>query len=99
MAQVPPLPLGPSAGVPGSVPNQLSIETTVQPERDLAQPGVRPDEFGGTAELGFWRLSVIRFLHHLVAPGALVILRACVLAAIVVPITTADLCRCGRGRL
>ena len=43
MAQVPPLPLGPSAGVPGSVPNQLSIETTVQQERDLAQPGVRPD--------------------------------------------------------
>ena len=53
MAQVPPLPLGPSAGVPGSVPNQLSIETTVQQERDLAQPGVRPDEFGGAAELGF----------------------------------------------
>ena len=42
MAQVPPLPIGPSAG---GVP-QLSVETTVQQERDLAQPGVRADEFG-----------------------------------------------------
>jgi len=93
MAQVPPLPLGPSVGVPGSVPNQLSIETTVQQERDLAQPGVRPDEFGGAAELGFWRLSVIRFLHHRVATGALIILGVIVLAAIVVPILTGDLYR------
>src|SRR3989475_1093249 len=93
MAQVPPLPLGPSAGVPGSVPNQLSIETTVQQERDLAQPGVRPDEFGGASELGFWRLSVIRFLHHRVATGALIILGVIVLAAIVVPIITGDLYR------
>jgi len=93
MAQVPPLPLGPLAGVPGSVPNQLSIETTVQQERDLAQPGVRPDEFGGASELGFWRLSVIRFLHHRVATGALIILGVIVLAAIVVPIITGDLYR------
>ena len=93
MAQVPPLPLGPLAGVPGSVPNQLSIETTVQQERDLAQPGVRPDEFGTAAELGFWRLSVIRFLHHRVATGALIILGVIVLAAIVVPIITGDLYR------
>src|SRR6266571_710450 len=93
MAQVPPLPLGPSAGVPGSIPNQLSIETTVQQERDLAQPGVRPDEFGGAAELGFWRLSVIRFLHHRVATGALIILGVIGLAAIVVPIITGDLYR------
>src|SRR3989442_13239092 len=93
MAQVPPLPLGPLDGVPGSVPNQLSIETTVQQERDLAQPGVPPDEFGTAAELGFWRLSVIRFLHHRVATGALIILGVIVLAAIVVPIITGDLYR------
>src|SRR3989475_9660288 len=93
MAQVPPLPLGPSVGVPGSVPNQLSIETTVQQKRDLAQPGVRRDEFGGSAELGFWRLSVIRFLHHRVATGALIILGVIVLSAIVVPIITGDLYR------
>src|SRR2546425_2382005 len=93
MAQVPPLPLGPSAGVPGSVPNQLSIETTVQQERDLAQPGVRPDEFGQAPELGFWRLSVMRFLHHRVATGALIILGVIVLSAIIVPIITGDLSR------
>ena len=58
MAQVPPLPLGP-AGVPGAIPNQLSVETTVQQERDLVQPGARADEFGVAPELGFWRLAVI----------------------------------------
>jgi len=92
MAQVPELPLVPSAGVP-SVPNQLSVETTVQQERDLAQPGVKPDDFGIAPELGFWRLSVIRFLHHRVATGALIILGVIVLAAIVFPIITGDLYR------
>ena len=92
MAQVPPLPLGP-AGVPGAVPGQLSVETTVSQERDLAQPGVKADEFGGAPELGFWRLSVIRFLHHRVATGALIILGIIVLSAIVVPIITGDLYR------
>jgi len=53
MAQVPPLPIGP-AGVPGAVPDQLSVETTVQQERDLAQPGsAKADEFGAAPELGF----------------------------------------------
>ena len=89
MAQVPPLPIGPSAG---GVP-QLSVETTVQQERDLAQPGVRPDEFGQAPELGFWRLSVMRFLHHRVATGALIILGVIVLSAIIVPIITGDLYR------
>jgi peptide/nickel transport system permease protein len=93
MAQVPPLPIGPSAGVPGSVPNQLSVETTVQQERELAQPGVKADEFGQAPELGFWRLAVIRFLHHRVATGALIILGIIVLAAIVFPIITGDLYR------
>src|SRR2546428_9024354 len=91
MAQVPPIPLGPSVGVPG-VPNQLSVETTVQQERDLTQPGAKADDFGA-AELGFWRLSVIRFLHHRVATGALIILGVIVLAAILVPIITGDLYR------
>jgi len=89
MAQVPPLPIGPSAG---GIP-QLSVETTVQQERDLAQPGVRPDEFGQAPELGFWRLSVMRFLHHRVATGALIILGVIVLSAIIVPIITGDLYR------
>ncbi|TMG43872.1 MAG: ABC transporter permease [Chloroflexi bacterium] len=93
MAQVPPLPIGP-AGVPGAVPDQLSVETTVQQERDLAQPGsAKADEFGAAPELGFWRLAVIRFLHHRVATGALIILAIIVLSAIVVPIITGDLYR------
>src|SRR5438552_470237 len=61
--------------------------------RDLAQPGVRPDEFGQAPELGFWRLSVMRFLHHRVATGALIILGVIVLSAIIVPIITGDLYR------
>ncbi|HEY9287876.1 MAG TPA: ABC transporter permease [Candidatus Dormibacteraeota bacterium] len=97
MAQVPDLPLGPKtgavpgAGVPGSMPNQLSVETTVQQERALAQPGVKADELAGAPELGFWRLAVIRFLHHRVATGALIILGVIVLAAILVPIVTGNL--------
>jgi peptide/nickel transport system permease protein len=93
MAQVPPLPLGPSAGVPGSVPNQLSIETTVELDRALARPGVKADELAREAELGFWRLAVIRFLHHRVATGALIILGVIVLAAVIVPVITGDLYR------
>src|SRR5207302_6221905 len=93
VAQVPPIPIGP-AGVPGAVPDQLSVETTVQQERDLAQPGsAKADEFGAAPELGFWRLAVIRFLHHRVATGALIILAIIVLSAIVVPIITGDLYR------
>ena len=94
MAQVPPMPLGPSAaGVPGSVPNQISIETTIEQERDLQQPGVKADELRGTPELGFWRLALIRFLHHRVATGALIILGVIILAAVIVPIITGDLYR------
>ena len=86
MAQVPPFPIGPSAGVPGSVPNQLSIETTIEQERALQQPGVKADELRDAPELGFWRLALIRFLHHRVATGALVILGLIVLSAVIVPI-------------
>ena len=94
MAQVPPLPLGPAAGVPGTSPNQLSIETSVQQEREVVQqPGIKADELAGAPELGFWRLAVIRFLHHRVAAGALLILGVIVLAAIVVPVITGDLFR------
>jgi peptide/nickel transport system permease protein len=94
MAQVPPMPIGPSAGVPGSVPDQLSIETSVDQERQVtAQPGVKADELAVAPELGFWRLAVMRFLHHRVATGALIILGLIVLASIVVPIVTGDLYR------
>src|SRR5438067_4740265 len=91
MAQVPPLPFGPAAGLPGAVPNQLSVETTVDPARALAQPGVKSDELAGGPELGFWRLGVIRSFHHRVATGALLILGVIVLAAVVVPIITGNL--------
>ena len=90
--QVPPLPIGP-AGLPSSVPDQLSIETTVQQERQLEVPGAKADELKGVAELGFWRLAVIRFLHHRVATGALLILLLIVLGAIFIPIITGDLYR------
>jgi peptide/nickel transport system permease protein len=90
--QVPPLPIGP-AGLPGSVPDQLSVETTVQQERQLELPGAKADELKGVAELGFWRLAVIRFLHHRVATGALLILLLIVLGAIFIPIITGDLYR------
>jgi peptide/nickel transport system permease protein len=92
MAQVPPLPFGPAAsGLPGSVPDKLSVETTIDQERALAQPGVKADELAGAPELGFWRLAVIRFLHHRVATGALLILGVIILAAIVVPVITGNL--------
>src|SRR2546421_1864190 len=88
MAQVPPIPLG---GLPGAAPDQLSVETTIDQERAIAQPGVKVDELAGAPELGFWRLAVIRFLHHRVATGALLILGVIVLAAVVVPVITGSL--------
>jgi peptide/nickel transport system permease protein len=92
MAQVPPIPLGPAAGgLPGSLPDQLSVETTVDQERQLSQPGVKSDELAGAPELGFWKLAVIRFLHHRVATGALLILGVIVVAAVVLPIITGNL--------
>lgn len=94
MAQVPPIPMGPAAGgLPGSAPGQLSVETTVDQERQLSQPGVKSDELAGAPELGFWRLAVIRFLHHRVATGALVILGVIILTAVILPIITGDLYR------
>ncbi len=92
MAQVPEIPFGSAAGADlGAVP--LS-ETTIDQERQaIAPPGVKADELAGAPELGFWRLAVIRFLHHRVATGALLILAAIVLAAVVVPIITGDLYR------
>src|SRR3989440_1858334 len=91
MAQVPPLPFGPAAGGLPGVPDQLSVETTIDQERAIAQPGVKVDELAGAPELGFWRLAVIRFLHHRVATGALLILGVIVLAAVVVPVITGSL--------
>jgi peptide/nickel transport system permease protein len=92
MAQVPEIPFGSAAGADlGAVP--LS-ETTVDQERGtLAPPGVKADELAAAPELGFWKLAVIRFLHHRVATGALLILGVIVLAAVVVPIITGDLYR------
>src|SRR2546430_16759600 len=81
MAQVPPLPFGPAAGGLPGVPDQLSVETTVDQERAIVQPGVKSDELAGAPELGFWRLAVIRVFHHRVATGALLILGVIVLAA------------------
>ncbi len=92
MAQVPEVPIGPAAGgLPGTTPDQLSVETSVQQERELAQPGVKADELAEAPELGFWRLAVIRFLHHRVATGALIVLGIIVLAAVVFPIITGNL--------
>jgi len=91
MAQVPPLPFGPAAGGLPGVPDQLSVETTVDQERAIAQPGVKSDELAGAPELGFWRLAVIRFFHHRVATGALLILGVIVLPAVVVPVITGGL--------
>jgi peptide/nickel transport system permease protein len=88
MAQVPPLPFGAGADL-GAVP--LS-ETTVDQERGiLAPPGVKADELAAAPELGFWKLAVIRFLHHRVATGALLILGVIILAAIVVPVIQGNL--------
>lgn len=94
MAQVPPLPIGPAAGgLPGATPDLLSVETTVGQERALAERGIKAGELAAAPELGFWRLAVIRFLHHRVATGALIVLGVIVLAAVIVPVVTGDLYR------
>jgi peptide/nickel transport system permease protein len=90
MAQVPEIPFGSAAGADlGAVP--LS-ETTVDQERGtLAPPGVKADELAAAPELGFWKLAVIRFFHHRVATGALLILGVIIMAAIVIPVIQGNL--------
>jgi peptide/nickel transport system permease protein len=54
---------------------------------------VAVDELARLSELGFWRLAVLRFLHHRVATVSLIVLGTIVLAALIVPVITGDLYR------
>ena len=92
MAQVPEIPFGSAAGADlGAVP--LSETSVAQDRGAIAPPGIKADELAAAPELGFWKLAVIRFLHHRVATGALLILGVIVLAAVIVPVVTGDLYR------
>jgi peptide/nickel transport system permease protein len=88
MAQVPAIPPIPGAGVP--LGDSISTKTSVDLERQAAGvPGV--EELREAPELGFWRLAVVRFLHHRVATASLAMLGLIVLIAIFVPIFQGDL--------
>jgi peptide/nickel transport system permease protein len=89
MAQVPPIPA--AGGLSGN-PDQLSVHTTVDQERELSAPGapVAADELA-LSELGFWRLAIHRFLQHRIATVSLIVLGVIVLAAIILPVISGNL--------
>ncbi|MHB8509636.1 MAG: ABC transporter permease [Candidatus Dormibacteria bacterium] len=60
---------------------------------DAVDPHLPVDELEATPELGFWSLSIRRFLHHRAATGSLVILAIIVVSAFVVPLIQGDLFR------
>jgi peptide/nickel transport system permease protein len=71
------------------------METSVDQVRELTVSGAPAsvDELAQLAELGFWKLAVLRFLRHRVATVSLIVLAVIVLAAVLVPIVTGDLYR------
>jgi peptide/nickel transport system permease protein len=81
--------------IPSASPGAPPITVAPLTGGDTVGSEIRPnvDELATTPELGFWRLAVIRFLHHRVATGSLVILALITLAAVVVPTLQGDLYR------
>jgi peptide/nickel transport system permease protein len=75
------------AKVAGALNAETALRHTVASE-DLVVADV-PE----ASELGFWRLAVIRFLHHRVATASLAILVFIVVTAVIVPIFQGDLYR------
>jgi peptide/nickel transport system permease protein len=68
----------------------VPVELEHAPSAETALP---VDELASAPELGFWKLAVIRFLHHRVATASLVILALITLSAIIVPVLQGDLYR------
>jgi peptide/nickel transport system permease protein len=67
----------------GTLRRQAASEDLVVGELELAE----------ASELGFWRLSVMRFLHHKIATASLLILLFIIVTAVIVPIFQGDLYR------
>lgn len=69
----------------------VHVGNAVDLERQAAAtPGLDEVE---APELGFWRLAMVRFLHHRVATASLIILAMIGLAALIVPLIQGDLYR------
>lgn len=62
------------------------MREAITAESAISPSALRYDELGNAPELGFWKLSVKRFLHHRAATISLGILGIIILAAIIVPI-------------
>ena len=75
------------AKVAGALNAESALRHTVAAE-DLVVADVAE-----ASELGFWRLAMVRFLHHRVATVSLVILGLIILAAVLVPLFQGNLYR------
>src|SRR4029077_2768470 len=75
------------AKVAGAINAEVALRHTTAAEdlvvAELAEP----------SEIGFWRLALIRFLHHRTATISLVILAIIIAAAVIVPVLQGNLYR------
>src|SRR4029077_15454527 len=75
------------AKVAGAINAEVALRHTTAAEdlvvAELAEP----------SEVGFWRLAMIRFLHHRTATVSLVILTIIIVSALLVPVLQGDLYR------
>jgi len=69
----------------------LAAEGTLR--RAAAKEDLVVAEVAEPSELGFWRLSAMRFLHHRAATASLVILIFIIVTAVIIPIFQGDLYR------
>ncbi len=75
----------------GKLAGALTAEGALR--RQAAAEDLVVAEVAEPSEVGFWRLAVIRFIHHRVATASLLILLFIVVTAVIIPIFQGDLYR------
>jgi peptide/nickel transport system permease protein len=87
----------PSTSAYTSVLAGAQVASALEAEASLRGQAAAEDlvvaEVADPSEIGFWRLAVIRFLHHRAATASLVILLFIVVTSVIIPVFQGDLYR------
>jgi peptide/nickel transport system permease protein len=90
-------PLKRPAASPGSILGGAGVDRALAAEEALRRAAPAEDlvvaEVAEPSEVGFWKLSAIRFMHHRMATASLAVLLFIVLTALIVPLFQGDLFR------
>jgi peptide/nickel transport system permease protein len=90
-------PLKRPAASPGSILSGAGVGRALAAEEALRRAAPAEDlvvaEVAEPSEVGFWKLSAIRFMHHRMATASLAVLLFIVLTALIVPLFQGDLFR------